>query len=334
MFPNKRMDDVLTELINHLNQTKFTYEELQFGTPMTIDETGLLGIPVSLETMPSETVNLLRLYPMSIDHFIDESHVVLNRDIDEPSSIVTALFEQYGIYLDEGTYTLEDVSPIIDEEEVVVDEEEEPVVETPVEDEEEEPGEEIPEVPINTPLLTDKRYLLKILDSHLYLRGEILIRLVPNLDLLGNSISSLIDLRKYFSTVNDVKYPIEAYVSNFDMTVDDYKLGEFLFESTDVNLSTIDLAYVLKRITNDEWVSEEEPAPFNLVDTRVMYNGFRKDSHLDIPESYQYVMELVLGDKCSNLIGVIQLGYRYDLSSKQFYRPGVFKKPIPMFNPR
>lgn len=431
LYPNRPMDEVLTDLINGLNGTNFKIGELLFDTPSLPDPQGIVNIPVRLVNAGDEDERLLRVFKIDIKSLIREDLVILNLATGNNEAILEGLHKQFGIYMDPDTYTLEDLDPepepdepedpidpeVDPEEDGDVEEDptdpedgettppnteepiegedtipEPPIVspegdegegdetipvegedptegdtedptpdpvdppdegepvdpETPIEGEDpidpetepevdheepEVPEEELPPPP-PPPLLSDKRFLLTILDNHLFLSGELKLRLVPNLDILGTSISSMMDLREYLSTNVLSRYPIESYIGTMDMIVEDPVLGKSLFY-LDVNEpNRILLADTLRSLTNDEWVVTDELTPFNLFDAKLLYNGKRNSRHVSVDPKCMYVLELELGWLNSNLTGTVHIGYSHSVLEQQHYTGGRYVRPIPIFKPR
>lgn len=69
----------------------------------------------------------------------------------------------------------------------------------------------------------------------------------------------------------------------------------------------------LSQLSNDPWVYKEQPAPFNLYGSYVLHNG--SNSAQDVRERFagnphhNYVVAVLLSHFCTNLSGVLLLGY-------------------------
>jgi len=276
------MKDILVDYINHYNNRNLTSDTLLFGDPSEVDEFGMIKVGLSFSTITGWQTNenaYLTYKRQDIQSAVPDSVFVVHSNDYTLNGVITAIFNQYGFYLDEGHYQIveTDASGTVL---VVIDE------------------------------TAEERYFkIEINDTHLLLEGEILVHVVPSIELLDTSISRLIDIRSYYATVNEGPYPTELYTKPFVFNAE-LDEGSVLFnvDTTDLKLDVI--ATVLSRVSRDDWVVSDTPSAFNLKNASLIYNGLVSDDYPGTDVEYPYVLVIELSSEyCSNLIGSLIINY-------------------------
>jgi len=332
----KKSKDLLVDYINEHNNRALRPDQLVFGNPSTMDETGLTEIEVSfapemgwsdekeiMAYMRVEPSLFLRGQPISI-------YVAGYTDVD----ICNAIFEQYGLFIEPEFITLELISqsfPDIT-----------PVTDIPAfEGEDEEP-----QPPIEMPppgYLDNRNYKLTFKQTHLIFFGEVQVQTRRAIQSFGNPIDSLLDLREFYTDGNMDLPPVDLLIPKGELYVSREQFPDLaqrhavqgLLNSVPVGGQISIAPYlpeILSILTGDKWVAVLEVAPFNLFGAKVLYNGFvSKDQSLE-NAGYNWVLALELGDACNNLTGIIKIGYKYASSKVPGNNPFNQSSVLPLFS--
>lgn len=315
----KPMNELLVDYINHQNNRSFKVSDLTFLTPIqNVNGTVSTGITFSdTSGLPTEEVVYLEYTREKIQDIIPNGQITVHSVDHEPASVRLAIQEQYGLYLDMDAISL---------------------VADPVEPEPD-PGTEDPDLPIDDGSGTDSGdgsvidgdegvpptsttwYTLTYLNTHLLFEGAIRVRVEPSIQLLGTTISRLLDIRSYYTDVEAGKYPTELYMNDFQWMEGPQATWLFKMDPEDIPYAMV--AQRLSEVTGDPWVNSIASLPFNVYGITVLYNGLVTTEYPgDI--KYPYICVFKLSDEfCDNLTGVITVYYRNDQPQK----PGLWGKP-------
>lgn len=315
----KPMNELLVDFINHQNNRSFKVSDLTFLTPIQNDNgTVSTGITFSdTSGLPTEGVAYLEYTREKINDIIPNGQITVHSVANDVEAVRLAIYEQYGLYLDTGSCTL------------VADPIEEPV----------NPDVEDPDLPIDDsggvdngdgdlidgdegiPPTSTSWYTLTYLDTHLLFEGSIRVRVEPSIQLLGTTISRLLDIQSYYTDVEAGKYPTELYMNDFQWMEGPQATWLFKMDPEDIPYAMV--AQRLSELTGDPWVTSITPLPFNVYGITVLYNGLVSTEYPgDI--QYPYICVFKLSDEfCDNLTGVITVFYRNDQPQK----PGLWGKP-------
>lgn len=332
----KKSKDLLVDYINEHNRRDLRPDQLVFGNPSTMDETGLTEIEVSFapEMGWSDEKEIMAYYRVEPSLFLRGQPISIYVTGYTDVEICNSIYEQYGLFIEPEFITLELVTQSLSDLT--------PVTELPgfdAEDDEPEPPVEMP-----TPGYLDNRnYKLTFKQTHLIFFGEVQVQTRRAMQSLGNPIDSLMDLRTFYTDGNMNVPPVdllipkgELYVSRekFSDLAQRHAIQNYLYSQTPGNqfILTELMSSLLSGLTGDEWVSSEEPAPFNIRDGKVIYNGFvSKDQSLE-DAGYNFVIAVELGPLCTNLTGIIKIGYKYASSKVPGNNPFNQASVPPLFN--
>jgi len=331
----KKSLDLLVDYINEHNNRALRPDQLVFGNPSTMDDTGLTEIEVgfAVETGWSDEKEIMAYYRVEPSLFLRGQPISIYVTGYTDVEICNAIFEQYGLFIEPEFITLTlvaeslaDLTPVgdlpgFDGE----DEEPEPPVEMPP------PG-----------YLDNRNYKLLFKQNHLIFFGEIQVQTRRAMQSLGNPIDSLMDLRTFYTDGNMNVPPVDLLIPKGELYLSSVKypdLGErhalqnmlFGIKTGTTLVSARYPAGLLETLTGDSWVSEIDPADFNLEGATVIYNGFvSKDQSLD-DSGYNFVIAIELGPLCTNLTGILKIGYKYASSKTPGNNPFNQASILPLF---
>jgi len=311
---DKKSKALLVDYINRINNRLLKPEQLVFDTPVLINETGLSQVQVSAaaNTGWDTSKRTLTYNRVDLKLTMHGQPLVVHVKQATPASVIAALFEQYGLFIEPELVDLTLITTDISDAPLNMDLPGFDPANGPV----------INVEPIEPPYLDNQNYRMTFKPAHLIFFGEIEILTRRSLELLGTTIDSLMDLRQFYSDGNFNRPPIDLYVPAGEFKLDDVQMilterrmyesqlygipeGQYLFESNVV-------APLLRKLTGDPWVSVEvNDRAFNLYGSQVLYNGFvSKDYTVEDP-AFNFVMVVALGRKCLNLSGIVKIAYRY-----------------------
>lgn len=297
------MYDILVDYINHQNNRNFPTTFLAFSEPTPIGEDGLVTVEVSFTSESGWSLadpGTLEYKRQFISDAVPNRLLTIHTTEVNETAVIAALLDQYGLFLDAGTYRLVETD---ESGEVLVD--------------------PLPEFEVND----DRWFSLIMENTHLLLEGSVPIRRVASISLLGTTISRLLDIRQFYTDVSSGRFPTEMYVSNLCM-ISGSRLGQWLYYVKEDNLMSDHVLETLKELTGDEWVLSEDPHDFNLYGFQVVYNGLSSDEYKTTDPNYPYVLVISLSELCTNLQGVIAIGYRNDRKQHPGYIGGRDIRPV------
>lgn len=326
----KPMAALLLDYLNHQNNRLFTLSQVQFGQPIAMGGDGLVSTPVQFSedtAFDQEAVSYLSYHRPAVRDVIPNGQFTIHLDEVSEAAILDALYEQYNFWLDEGTFLITptdpegNVLPPPEPDEPDEGDETEAGGDGEVEDEQDPPEE---------PPFEDQWYRLDLLPNHLLLEGYIPVRIVSSIAALGTTIGRLIDLRQYYQDVEAQRYPVELYTKQLTMVTGNEQ-GMVLYHITNDNPMGPELAGILQELTGDPWVCQEDPAPFNVFGYVLNYNGLRSTTYSMTDPLYPYVIAIALVNLfCTNLTGVLTIGYRNDYKQKPGWMAGRRVNPVPI----
>lgn len=284
--------ETLVRWINQKNNRQFHPDQFVFGVP--IDRgvgNNTVDIPFHYrETHESSTLQVQRvdisLIP-GLGTLAIHSHV-----LDVPS-VLSAIHEQYGLYLDAD------------------------MVEVVLED-----GDlEDPEAGVDG--------VITILPNHLLYVGEMTVKVRRSLVFNNNTMDRVLDLREFYSQSGEDKPYVETYQPKGLWSVEEsehynrrmVEAGLFTLGEGGLVDYTL-LALLLSSITGSEWVASPTPAPFNIMNSTLLYNGLASEHPGIAPISHSYLIMLELSELCENLQGTLSLAYRYSTPHHPAAYPG------------
>lgn len=284
---SKPCKELLIDYINHVNGKEFTYEQLEFGVPTLMESNGLSQVPMKFTSATGwdDTTVPLTYWRIEPSTIAGLSGLVIHSNDRTEEAILQAVFEQYNLLLEPELIVL-----------IAIPEE-------------------------TTP--TYANFRLEFKPEHLLFFGELLIHVRPAIELLGTTIRDLLELRDFYKDGNTQLPPVDVVIPNAELKLTNdppftyeqrrkYETalraipnGQLLVENTVV-------AEMLSIMTGDIWYADgTADGPFNLFGAKVVYNDLTGDNMTFSDGAYNYVFAIELGSRCSNLTGVLKIGYRY-----------------------
>jgi hypothetical protein len=332
----KKSKDLLVDYINDHNNRDLHPDQLEFGAPSTMNEHGLTEIMVGFSPLNGwgDEKQIMAYYRVEPSVFLKGQPVVIYvggyTDID----IYNAIYQQYGILIEPEFAQLELITRSLPDatRNVTVNGFEA----------ESSNGEPVPQEPVPA-YLENRNYTLRFKQTHLIFFGELQIYTRRAVESLGISIDSLLDLRTYYADGNmnvpqvDLLIPKgELYVTRevFPQHYQRRAVEAMLYGMKVDNLLDVawQLPTLLATLTKDKWVATQTPSEFNLFGAKVIYNGFvSKDQTLE-NAGYNFVVAIELGALCTNLTGIIKIGYQYSSSDTPGNNPYNQASVLPLFN--
>lgn len=331
----KKSKELLVDYINDHNNRDLRPDQLVFGAPSTMNEFGLTEVVVGFSPLTgwSDEKETMAYYRIEPSLFLKGQPMVIYVGGYTDTDIYNAIYQQYGILIEPEFAQLELITRSFPDAAGNV-----PVGGFGPEDAPDEPPVEGP-VPA---YLENRDYILRFKQNHLIFFGEVKLYTRRAVESLGTSIDSLMDLRKYYADGNmnlpavDLLIPKgELYVSRDTFPDHTHRRGieSILYAMKTNNLldAAWQLPVILKDLTEDEWVATETPSKFNLYGAKVIYNGFvSKEQTLD-DTGYNFVVAVELGKLCTNLTGIIKIGYQYSSSNVPGNNPYNQASVLPLF---
>lgn len=284
---SKPCKEMLVAFINKANGKSFSPDSIRFGVPTLLSPDGVSQVDVSFTTDTgwSDTVVPLTYTRVDLQTQPAISPMIIHSNDFTVEAILPAIFEQYGVLLEPELLDLSSV------------------------DEDVESG-------TGTLLITFK-------PEHLLFFGTIQVYVRPSIELLGTTIRDTLALREFYVDGNVNLPPVDTVIPRGELKLNDLtgihytqvRQYETELRTLAPGVELIDTTVVsdiLQGITGDVWYfSSVEPGPFNLSGATVIYNGLTGDVLNFTDGEYNYVIGIQLGSLCSNLTGVIKLGYKY-----------------------
>lgn len=296
----------LVRWINTVNNRNFTADDFVFDVPVPDGNDG--WVYITGKYLPSDEPITLRVQRVDLSKLNGINPLVIHSRAFDKQSIADAIFDQYGILLELDLFELdiikEDISNVIgnhlngfgsDEGIDVIDSLE----------------------------YGDGEGTIRILPSHLTLEGTIDFKIRASMLSFDSKIDSVLSLREFYSTHDDLKPFVETIQPKGTWTLDKAHFGSMsakkeveakLYEMTlspDTVVDYVFLAQVLTSITGQQWTSENNNSPFNVMGSIIKYNGVAGKYPNVAPIAYSYLMILELSELCSNLQGDVHIAYQY-----------------------
>lgn len=303
-------DDLMLQVLNLTNKTAFEKRQLTFGEPVVVTDESVyiqpdytnaydlkrpaVGTLTRIEVKPTPITGWKKsstlLYRREIiqDHFISIPFVVYSKE-NTKAEVLRCLHQQYGLFLDDHLCDVE-FEPV-SLKNVLYRRHMGSIVEASC-------GDYIPPAAWNA--------VVKIRPEHPYWMGEINVYIREAVEFLDRNISTTLEIKKYLGLGDHNKIPAEmvlrmtGYVDR-DHYVRDLKEGDLVLPM---------ILEAAKSLTDDPWVFEKEPGPFNLYGTKVVHNGVNTgDLYIDDPRVTN-VLVLEFGEEnCTNIRGQWVFGY-------------------------
>ena len=303
-LPSKKL---LINYINHTNNRDLNQDQINFGTPILLDAAGKSQVPVSFHesTGWEQSNKLLTYFRTEFSRIPGCERLSIYSNHTTQQELLDDVFAQYGLLLELQYVTIDQVSW---DEDGVID------------------------------------YTVTFVD-HLIFFGSFALQVRPAMEFLGTSIGQMMDLRAFYMDGNRNRIPIDLYTPNGELLLNAEIVPDRTFRSalelalysvlTNTPINTpIPAAGVMETLTGDEWLCVDNTAPFNLKGSVVVYNGLRTEQYQVESPAYSYVMVIEIGELCSNLQGLITIGYQY---SQPFATGNLVNNPaapMPIVAPR
>jgi len=305
---DKPSKDILVDFINAHNNTRFAPTDLFFGDPVAKSPYGLTEVQLRLnsELGFQDQPKTLTYWRVDIQDAARQSSLTIHSTDQTKEGLIKALFKQCGLYLESDLVDFTQIPQPIQENLSIPDLDGF------------DPGSggnsELPEAGNMT-------FRLSFSDQHLIFIGELTVHVRPSITLLDKGIDSRMDLRAFYADGRTDLPPVDLLIPKGELYVSEdvfptslrRKIELVLYSyKTDTQLGVENtLPQLLHSLTHDAWVSVDRDAPFNLYGATVVYNGFVTVDEPLTCESYNYVLCLRLSNRCSNLRGLLKIGYRY-----------------------
>ena len=287
---NKPSKELMVDVINQTNNRKFTSNQLMFGEPVLMSDDGKSQVVVTFatETGWEATNEKLTYFRSEFSKMKGCERLSIHSDYDDVQGLLDDLFDQYGVLIEAEYIDLAREGEV--DEDGTVD------------------------------------YLVTF-KNHLIFFGSFYLQVRPSLELLGTTIGQLMDLREYYNNGERDKPFIELYCPRGELLLDSrsvpdpVSLAALEMELYSVLENTLivggRMADIFDILTGDDWVCVDSPVPFNLYNAVVLYNGLRSSEHQTRSPKYPYSLVIELSDHyCSNLKGIITVGYMYNVPGR------------------
>lgn len=288
--------ETLVSWINEKNNRGFSSNQFTFGTPVRVDDNGVVDVPFTYLTT-GEKSNI-RVQRINLSLVPGLRSISIHSENLSKETILKSIYDQYGLFLDEDFIELIIDKVTLSKETVELN------------------GFNISND--STPDIGGIDYKLVITDDHLIYEGNINLKVRKSLLTNTNTIARTLDLREFYSQSDEVKPYIETYQPSGYWSVEESKY--YHRREVESKLYAIDkgdvidynlLANLLTRITKDKWVSSEKHKPFNIKNSNVLYNSLSSKYPELGPVTHSYILVLELSELCSNLQGRVNILYRY-----------------------
>lgn len=302
---------LMLQVLNHTNRADFKDWQVSFGKPTPIPEPTMpnidpkftngydlnrppVGTLTRIDVIPSKesgwkkTQELVYRRKIIQDHFITVPFVVHVTERD-PALILDALHKQFNLYLDpdlvEVTFRKVKLNDVLFKRHL---------------------GEIMTDFCSDYVPPESYNAIVKIKPEHPYWMGELNVFIREAVEFLDRPIANTLQIYHYLGPGDHNKVPAEMMLKmtgfvDIDHYVRDLKAGDFV---TDFILP------VCRNLTQDPWVFDRKPQPFNLYGTKVIHNGVNTgDLYIDDPRVTN-VLVLEFGEECcTNIRGQWVFGY-------------------------
>ena len=333
---NKPSKELLVNFINKKNNRGLSPDQLIFGTPVLKQEDGLSEVEISFDPSTGwsapDQKRTLGYFRTNLEVELNKQPLVVHVAEEGTDILLKAIEEQYGLVLEKDLVVVELVARDVSDSA--------PVTEVPGFDPEAAPEESEEEVV--PPYLDNRNYRITFKDEHLIFFGGLDVYTRRSLELLGNTIDSLIDLREFYRDGNFDLPKAEMFFEGGELYINEENYPQYIDRKAaaallyELPLGPImvesELATILRKLTGDPWVVEDaEYIDFNLYRSEVIYNGFVKVEYGLKKAAYNYVIAIKLGQPCANLTGYIKIGYQFSSSKIPGNIAENFASVMPLF---
>lgn len=139
--------------------------------------------------------------------------------------------------------------------------------------------------------------------------GETSLLVRRTAQLINRSIATLLGVRQYLESTRDNKVPIELI---YDVQRDASEFGRVMSEDLvtgDLITDVSSFLNIARRLTGDSWIAVNDPADFNLMSSKVLYNGHNVGTFATHDRRYSHILVVRLGELCLNLKGTWTIQY-------------------------
>lgn len=292
---DKPSDELFLDIINYTNNSAFQAGQLVFGTPEVID-----GSLTAVRVKPTDNVGwtgaaLVRYRRLDLGRALNFTPMIDTSDTT-PEGILAALNAQYSLFLEIDKVTVTEVPRQLN---VQVSTTGLTGFDTA----------DAPDVPPAVPFDEGvKDFVITVASDHLIWFGSARVYVRPVLELMGRTIKQRLAMMDYFNQTDAAKVAIELAVNRaIDATpvaasIKKLKKGDVLTELTP-------FVEIARRLTGDAWVSNASVRPFNVYQSKVLYNGFNQGEYFSGFASYSHVLAVELSEYCGNLAGTWLIHY-------------------------
>jgi len=292
-------DVLLLDMLNYTNKKRYTLNKVKFGELRAIDYT-----KTEILVAGTDAVNWTGAVPLKyerhvMDYVFRDNPIVIDVDNLDDDSILEAilkqhnvLFEAYAVEIDHGSLSNLLVQPVLHglHYEGFTD------------------PDNIPPVPEQINPDGIRNLTLRARPESKIWVGETQVFVRRTANLLNQSISKTLSIRKYFAETRERKlaievlYDVERDATHLHQELKGFTTGEYLRDESPFKV-------IAKALTGDEWVAKKEPSDFNLYGSVVLYHGFNVGEYFTGHSQYSHVLALALGEHCLNLKGIWLIHY-------------------------
>lgn len=312
---SKPAKETLVSWINEKNNRGFYAHQFTFSDPIKLDDDGTVEIPFEYTSTGEESSLIVQR--INIGLIPGFKRLVTYPKVFSSEGILDSLYQEYGLYLDSEMVEVEfdpvDVSRVLS-------------------------GETLDGFDNGgdgaglTHLRSDQMSCtIRIKDNHLVYEGTIRVFFAETVLTNTDTIARRLDLRQFYSQNETDKPYIETYQPRglWMVTEKDREarreIESRLYHLTRSKDKIVDyelLAELLTRITKTMWSTEKKAGPFNVMNSRVLYNDLSSGNPGIAPVSYSHLLIIELSDYCTNLQGRVHIAYKYSTPSHPAAYPG------------
>lgn len=291
---SKPSKELLIDYINFINNRKLLPTQLNFQTPVELDDTGLVSSDVSFSSDDgwSDEVEPLIYRRVDLNDLLNGAPLTIHTLTLDTPALLAAIFQQYGLLLEPALLSVVEQISVSDA----------PAVDP-------------------LPYLQNSTFVITFTADHLIFYGSVTVITRASLTLLGGTIDSLMDLRQFYNDSNDNLPPVELIIKDGELEITDVTLpmerGQCESALYVIPIGTVlnalsELPTWLRKLTGDEWVCiPDQSLPFNLFAAEVIYNGFVTVAQTVKDPAFNYIFCLDLSQWCNNITGILKIAYRY-----------------------
>jgi len=292
---DKPSQELFLDLINHTNLAAYESSQLEFGLPEVIE-----GSLTAVKIKPTDKVGwtgaaVVKYRRLDLGTALGFSPMIDTSDISK-EGILAALNAQYSLYLDADLVEISPAPRRLDQAVRVIQMN----------------GFDNADVPDGVPTVSFdegiKDFIITVSPDHLIWLGSARVHVRPVMELLGRTIKQRLAMMDYFDQIGGPKVPIELAVDrSIDATCVSYPIKKL--KKGDVLTQLTPFVEVARKLTGDAWVSDASVRPFNVYQSKVLYNGFNQGEYFTGFASYSHVLAVELSEYCGNLSGTWLIHY-------------------------